>query len=84
MKQYIALHDKLKGEDAPGQQVTQYFRRDICGLVISRKLTLVSQWSLRYQEPCARGIRRNGIIFVADSKLWQWIDKCHSQVAKTG
>lgn len=80
LKQYIKLHDKLREEDAPGHKValceTQYFGQDVCGLALSRKLTLISEWSLRYQHPRARGIRRNGSVFVADRKLWLWIDKC--------
>jgi hypothetical protein len=80
LEQYIALHNKLKEEDTPAKQVAlserQYFREDNWGLAVSRKLTLVSEWSLRYGKPLARGIRRNGSIFVADKKLWLWIDKC--------
>ena len=80
LQQYVVLHDELKEEDAPAEQVTlserQYFREDVCGLAISRKLTLISEWSSRYGKPRARGIRRNGSIFVADKKLWLWIDRC--------
>ena len=80
LQQYVVLRDELKEEDAPAEQVAlserQYFREDVCGLAISRKLTLISEWSSRYGRPRACGIRRNGSIFVADRKLWLWIDKC--------
>lgn len=79
-QQYIRLHDELKEDDQTTEQVArlerEYFRDDVSGLAIARKLTLVSQWSLRYHSSLAHGIRGNGHVFVADKKLWTWIDNC--------
>lgn len=50
-----------------------YFQRDMVGLAVSRKLTLVSEWTSRYRKIDNKGIRRNGSIFVADDRLWKWI-----------
>lgn len=79
-QQYISLRNELKEDDQTMEQVAklerEYFRDDIWGLTIARKLTLVSQWSLRYNTSLAHGIRSNGNIFVADKKLWAWIDNC--------
>ena len=77
--QYIALHSELEKEDQTKERVatleSAYFRDD-WRLAISRKLTLVSQWSSRYREPQASGIRRNSSVFVADKRLWAWINEC--------
>jgi len=79
-QQYISLRNELKEDDQGIEQVArlerEYFRDDIWRLTIARKLTLVSQWSLRYHKPSAHGIRGNGNIFVADKKLWAWIGNC--------
>lgn len=77
---YISLHSELKKEDQTMERVAAneraYFRDDVCRLAISRKLTLVSQWSSRYHGQGAYGIRRNGTVFVADRRLWAWINDC--------
>lgn len=77
--QYISLHSELKKEDQTKDRIATlekaYFRDD-WRLAISRKLTLVSQWSSRYREPQASGIRRNSSVFVADRRLWAWIHDC--------
>ena len=79
-QQYISLRNELKEDDQTTEQVArlerEYFRDDIWRLTIARKLTLVSQWSLRYHTSLAYGIRGNGNVFVADKKLWAWIDNC--------
>lgn len=79
-KTYISLHSELKEDDPPTEKVSkserEYFRDDAWKLAVSRKLTLVSQWSSRYQEPQAHGIRSNGNVFVADKRLWAWIGNC--------
>ena len=79
-QQYISLRNELRADDQTIEQVArlerEYFRDDIWRLTIARKLTLVSQWSLRYHKSLAHGIRGNGNIFVADKKLWTWIDTC--------
>ncbi len=77
-QQYITLHNELEEDDQTSEQVarleTEYFRDDVWRLAVARKMTLVSQWSLRYNKLMAHGIRDNGNIFVADKKLWAWID----------
>jgi len=79
-KNYISLHNELKEDDQTTEQIARlerdYFHDDVWRQTISRKLTLVSQWSSRYQEPRAHGIRSNGCVFVADKKLWSWIGGC--------
>ena len=79
-QQYISLRNELKEDDQTTEQVArlerEYFRDDIWRLAIARKLTLISQWSLRYHRSLTHGIRGNGNIFVADKKLWAWIDNC--------
>ena len=79
-QQYMLLRNELKEDDQTTEQVArlerEYFRDDIWRLTIARKLTLVSQWSLSYHKSLAHSIRSNGNIFVADKKLWAWIDNC--------
>ena len=74
---YLQLHGEMKQDDEPLDRVMQreadYFQRDIVGLTVSRKLTLVSEWTSRYRSRDPRGIRRNGNIFVADDRLWRWV-----------
>ncbi|KAL8875970.1 MAG: hypothetical protein Q9198_005750 [Flavoplaca austrocitrina] len=77
---YQSIQKELVDEDPTAEEVAWKERRchgnDVQGLAISRKLTLVSEWSSRYTPACERGIRRNGSVFVADKKLWRWIDSC--------
>ena len=77
---YITLWRELKEGDQTSEQVAiqerDYFRNNDWRLAVARKLTLVSQWSSQYQVPQSRGIRSSGSIFVADKKLWAWIDDC--------
>ena len=53
-KDYISLHSELKEDDQATEQVAMlerdYFRGDSWRQTVSRELTLVSQWSSRYQE----------------------------------
>ncbi|EEH34135.2 hypothetical protein PAAG_05184 [Paracoccidioides lutzii Pb01] len=74
---YLQLHEEMKQEDEPSDLVTQretsYFQRDMVGLTVSRKLTIVSEWTCRYRKHDPKGIRRNGNNFVADDKLWKWV-----------
>lgn len=72
---YLQLHEEMKQEDHPSdlEQETSYFKRDMVGLTVSRKLTLVSEWTCRYQKQDPKGLRRNGNTFVADDKLWKWV-----------
>jgi hypothetical protein len=70
----------LKEDDEATTQVAklekQYFHDDVCRLTVSRKLTMVSQWSLRYNESMVHGFRGNGNVLVADKKLWAWNGNC--------
>ena len=79
-KKYSSLHIELKKDDQTMLQVTElkrkYFDKDVWRLTILRKLTLVFKWSSRYHEPCTYEIRSNDNVFVANKKLWAWIDKC--------
>lgn len=78
-EQYISLYSELRTEDQTLERVAtlerRYFRDDVWRLAVSRKLILVSQWSSRYREP-QNGIRRNSSVFIAEAKLWAWIDNC--------
>ncbi|KAL9037972.1 MAG: hypothetical protein Q9214_005469 [Letrouitia sp. 1 TL-2023] len=71
---YKSLYRELKEDDQTQEEVARsegdYFRGDVEGLAISRKLTLVSEWSSRYCKP---QIRSHGNTFVADKTLWNWI-----------
>ncbi|KAI4095517.1 MAG: hypothetical protein LQ339_007204 [Xanthoria mediterranea] len=77
---YRLLQVELLDEDPTAEEMARKERRshgnDVQALAISRKLTLVSEWASRYTTACDRGIRRNGSVFVADKKLWKWIDCC--------
>ncbi|KAI4156828.1 MAG: hypothetical protein L6R39_000994 [Caloplaca ligustica] len=53
----------------------QYLHNNTWRETLARKLTLVSQWTSRYHEGQNR-IRYNGNTFVADRRLWRWIDDC--------
>ena len=77
-KNYITLHSELKTEDQTLEHIARlerdYFGGDVYSLAIARKLTLVSQWSSRYHEPMEHSVRTNGNMFVADRRLWTWLD----------
>ena len=79
-QRYVKLYDELKEDDQTAVELAaierDYFQNDVCRLTIARKLTLVSQWSLRYRESPAHGIRGSSNIFVADRRLWRWINSC--------
>ena len=78
--QYIAMYEKLREEDQSAEQVARferdYFGDDMDRLAISRKLTLVSQCSFTNKRSVAQGIRAHGRAFVADKKLWKWVERC--------
>ena len=71
---YRSLYYELKEEDQNETDITikeaQYFGRDVEGLAIARKLTLVSEWSSRYHEP---RLRKHCSPFIADKRLWNWV-----------
>lgn len=78
---YIALRTELAEDDPTDSQVAaeeaEFLSKDVQKRAIARKLTLVSDWSSRYRKGGnARGIRRDGTVFVADRRLWQWIHDC--------
>ena len=74
LQKYKLLHRELKEDDQTKKQIakleSEYFGNDLERLAISRKLTLVSEWSSRYCEP---RIRSNSNTFIADKRLWNWI-----------
>lgn len=78
---YRQLYDEMKEEEPSAERVARHERecftheRELRQSV-SRKLSLVSDWRSRYEEPWPSQIRRNADIFVADRKLWRWIDAC--------
>lgn len=78
MPYYRRLYEEMKQEDEPAEQISrfeqQYFKiRSELDRKISKKLTLVSDWHARYDKPSAQ-IRPSGDVFVADRRLWHWID----------
>ncbi|OAL73061.1 protein kinase subdomain-containing protein [Trichophyton violaceum] len=81
---YVKKHEEMKQDDEPVDRVMRgeaaYFQRDIVGLAVSRKLTLVSEWTSRYRKNDNKGIRRSGSIFVADDRLWKWVLRSLEQV----
>ncbi|KAL8791487.1 MAG: hypothetical protein Q9213_000104 [Squamulea squamosa] len=79
-EKYVSLQRELAEDDPTAQEMNRKEKRclgdDVQGLAISRKLTMVSEWSSRYNLAYQQGIRRNGSIFVADKRLWKWIACC--------
>ncbi|KAL8682575.1 MAG: hypothetical protein Q9224_006764, partial [Gallowayella concinna] len=77
---YMSLQNELAEDDPTGSELVVKERRrignNVKGLAISRKLTLVSEWSSRYSIPGKHRIRKHSSLFVADKKLWTWIDCC--------
>ncbi|KAL8692467.1 MAG: hypothetical protein Q9224_003952 [Gallowayella concinna] len=78
---YIAHRDELAEEDPSAIEIEKSekdhgLKEGQRHTAIARKLTLVSEWSSRYQQPSSRGIRRNCNVFVADKRLWKWLDAC--------
>ncbi|OJD12882.1 hypothetical protein AJ78_06597 [Emergomyces pasteurianus Ep9510] len=76
---YRQLYEEIRQEDRTAEQIScdekNYFKnRSQLELSIARKLTLVSDWSSRYGKPPSSRIRVNGDVFVADKRLWLWID----------
>ena len=50
-----------------------FHNRSETDLTISKKLTMVSQWPIRYTLPNAPGLRKYGTPFIADKRAWRWI-----------
>ena len=86
LSQFKLLQHELQEDDEPAAQVRdfekRYFRTETLRLAVSRKLTLMSQWNLRYSVAAPHGIRTQGKPFVADKKLWTWINRCMEGVDK--
>lgn len=76
----LNVHQELKEDDESAKQVaeseSQYFKGDVSRLAVSRKLTLLAQWSSPDRRSLASGIRSNSKAFVADKKLWKWMENC--------
>jgi hypothetical protein len=79
LKQHLISYSILEEEDMSAEQVglveMKYFEKDVRGLAVARKLDMISQWSTRYKDSTVDGIRRNNSVFIADKRLWQWIEK---------
>ncbi|RMJ25692.1 hypothetical protein PHISP_03423 [Aspergillus sp. HF37] len=78
---YRQLYEEMKEEEPSMERISRhekecFTRESELRLSISRKLSLVSDWRSRYDEPSSKHIRRNADVFVADQKLWQWIGAC--------
>lgn len=77
---YRRLYEETAEDDPAAERVSRYegqwfnYRGQL-NLMISRKLTLISDWRSRYDRPTAQ-IRRTGDAFVAGRGLWQWIGLC--------
>lgn len=76
--QYLQLHADMKEEDRPSEisERKHFIRRSQVDLTVSRKLTLVSQWALRYNQSTSPGLRPTSAAFIAEKTLWNWIDRC--------
>ncbi|KAL8796595.1 MAG: hypothetical protein Q9182_007325 [Xanthomendoza sp. 2 TL-2023] len=79
-EKYVSLQKELAEDDATASELVSKEWRcigsNMKSLAISRKLTLVSEWSTRYSKPGKHSVRRHSSVFVADKKLWTWIDCC--------
>ncbi|OJD18557.1 hypothetical protein AJ78_01398 [Emergomyces pasteurianus Ep9510] len=76
---YQQLYEEIRQEDRTAEQIScdekNYFKnRNQLELSIARKLKLISDWSSRYGKPPSSRIRGSGDVFVADKRLWLWID----------
>ena len=79
---YRSLQVELSEDDPTPEEVAKeedqcFVNYDVTSrLTIARHLTLVSEWSLRYSPQPRNSLRRNGMVFVADKRLWKWIENC--------
>lgn len=88
---YLSEFSNLEIEDEQEVQIHKkerdYFRDDIVGFTLARKLTFVSQWTklhhFRTLKSPSYDIRRNGKVFLADDKLWKWILACLEDAGMT-
>ena len=75
---YKALHQELKENDGTEEEIareeSKFWMKD---KALARKMTLVSEWSARYE---GSRLRSNGSVFVADKRLWKWIMECERDV----
>ncbi|KAL8900791.1 MAG: hypothetical protein Q9207_005527 [Kuettlingeria erythrocarpa] len=85
---YVALYGQSKRRDynplQAGGDERAYFLNQLLNETISRKLTMISEWSSRYGKARAHSIRSNSSkAFIADKRLWCWINKCVQKEAAT-
>ncbi|OOF98680.1 hypothetical protein ASPCADRAFT_504297 [Aspergillus carbonarius ITEM 5010] len=75
---YISLYEEVQQEDQPLEKNEKdegdYFRNKDLRYTIAKKLTLVSEWKTQYIVNQRPSLRSN--MFVADSRLWKWIQQC--------
>lgn len=74
----IQRHREMKEEDQSPEKTRDeeldYFRKITLRSSIARGLSVASQWTSRY-GPCHHQRFREGGVFLADSKLWNWMLK---------
>lgn len=76
---YSGLISELKEDyDIPNEAAeTSHFRnRSHTDLTVCRKLTMASQWPLRYTLTDVSGLRQNSSPFIVDKRVWKWISQC--------
>lgn len=76
---YSEIITELKEDyDAPNEaaEATTFRNRSVTDLTICKKLTMISQWPLRYTITDPRGLRQYGTPFIADRRVWRWISGC--------
>lgn len=76
--QYMELHALLKEEDYSSEVAERNHldQRSQVDLTVARKLTLISQWFLRYSPLGSSGLRATSAAFIANKTLWKWVDQC--------
>lgn len=74
----IEHHKEMQAEDQSPEKIRKaerdYFGNDILRSSIAKSLSVVSQWNYQYVPYHHRHFRR-GRMFIADSKLWNWMLK---------
>ncbi|KAJ5712269.1 hypothetical protein N7493_008737, partial [Penicillium malachiteum] len=75
---YIQRYKEVQKEDPAPAKVKQdeisYFQNNDLGNAIARKLTIMSEWNTQHTTDGSRRVRQD--MFVADSRLWKWIQNC--------
>ena len=76
---YQRLYQEVRSEDQSIAQVqkleAESFTRHTVDLPLARYLTLMSQWNFQYDQPFPSHIRQARPMFIAESRLWRWVNK---------